>query len=331
MTKLLLTFCIIICSLGLGYAAQCAVVRGRWRPAIPLHIVRRRLLVCGMFFFLPSAAMLSLWGLHVVSPYVLCLPLLGICSWLTGGGLALWASRSMGLSSAQTGSMLCCGAMSNIGAVGGLVCVVFVGESSVALVALYRLCEEMLFFGLLCPLARRYAHTKSAGEVQHLRGALYNAARDLIQDRALRLVLIALACGLLLNVLGIPRFAGAGGLASVLVVLATVCFLVGIGMGLRISRLGDYMRHSLVIIAIKSLCVPCVVVGLAIVCTLGSIENGAALRVVLILSAMPVAMNALVPPALYGLDVDMANACWVWSTAALVFVLPALLILLPYI
>ncbi len=44
---------------------------------------------------------------------------------------------------------------------------------------------------------------------------------------------------------------------------------------------------------------------------------------------MPVAMTALVPPSLFNLDLDLANACWVFSTAGLIVVLPALLIILP--
>ena len=44
---------------------------------------------------------------------------------------------------------------------------------------------------------------------------------------------------------------------------------------------------------------------------------------------MPVAMTALVPPSLFRLDLDLANACWIFSTLALVAVLPALLVILP--
>ena len=44
---------------------------------------------------------------------------------------------------------------------------------------------------------------------------------------------------------------------------------------------------------------------------------------------MPVAMTALVPPSLFSLDLDLANACWIFSTLALVAVLPALLLVLP--
>ena len=70
-------------------------------------------------------------------------------------------------------------------------------------------------------------------------------------------------------------------------------------------------------------------VPLAALAGLGSIDGGLPLRVVTVLSCMPVAMTALVPPALFGLDVDMANALWIFSTLALVVILPVLYFVLP--
>ncbi len=39
---------------------------------------------------------------------------------------------------------------------------------------------------------------------------------------------------------------------------------------------------------------------------------------------MPVAFTAMVPPTLYDLDVDLANAAWFATTFLLVAVIPAL-------
>jgi len=52
---------------------------------------------------------------------------------------------------------------------------------------------------------------------------------------------------------------------------------------------------------------------------------------VLILSSMPVAFNALIPPSIYDLDLDLANSCWFVTTALLVFVLPALLVIIQWL
>ena len=53
-----------------------------------------------------------------------------------------------------------------------------------------------------------------------------------------------------------------------------------------------------------------------------------ALKVVIILSSMPVAFNALIPPSIYDLDLDLANACWFFTTACLAITLPVLILIL---
>ena len=63
----------------------------------------------------------------------------------------------------------------------------------------------------------------------------------------------------------------------------------------------------------------------------GEIENGLPLKVVVILTTMPVAFSALIPPSIYDLDLDLANACWFFTTACLIWVLPVLLIVLELI
>ena len=114
-----------------------------------------------------------------------------------------------------------------------------------------------------------------------------------------------------------------------LVLLATLIIFNSIGMSLRLSRVSCYTKQCLAVACIKFIFAPCCITGLAFALGLGAVEGGLPLRVVLVLSAMPVAMNALVPPFLYGLDVDLANACWIATTGILLLVLPVLLWLLP--
>jgi hypothetical protein len=42
---------------------------------------------------------------------------------------------------------------------------------------------------------------------------------------------------------------------------------------------------------------------------------------------MPVAFNALIPPSIYDLDLDLANSCWFFTTSLLVVVLPLLFLI----
>jgi predicted permease len=43
---------------------------------------------------------------------------------------------------------------------------------------------------------------------------------------------------------------------------------------------------------------------------------------------MPVAFNALVPPVVYGFDLDLANSAWIITTLGLLVILPVLYVLL---
>jgi predicted permease len=95
---------------------------------------------------------------------------------------------------------------------------------------------------------------------------------------------------------------------------------------MRVKTIQDYLRECVAVSAIKFLIVPVILTLTAFLLGYGKIEEGLPLKVVMILSSMPVAFTALVPPSLYDLDVDLANSCWLFSTSLLVVVLPVLYI-----
>lgn len=318
MEAMLLTFAVIVGSLVIGYALQ-RYTLPRATVWAALQAVRQRMQLVALFGCIPCAALLSLWGLPQPDARLLGLPLLGVANWMLGGAFALWAARLLRLDRAQTGSLFCCGTFTNIGALGGLVCVLALGERTIALVALYRLCEDLYYFGVGLPVARRFGVASRGGGKP-----LY----AVLTEPVFLWVLTALGTGFALRWAEIPRPAWCGTLASGLVLLATMLFLTGIGMSLRLSRLSCYTKECLAVACIKFILAPCCITGLAFALGLGAVEGGLPLRVVLVLSAMPVAMNALVPPSLYGLDVDLANTCWIATTGALLLVLPVLLWLL---
>ena len=320
MDRLLLTLTIIFVSLIAG-----CLIR-QWAGSGPapvqessLKAVRLLIQKIAMFGLIPVSAMLSLWGLPSPDPRLLVLPALGLAAWICGGALAVFFSRRMALSPEKTGSMYCCGTFTNIGAVGCLVAVMQFGEQAIAMASLYRLCEEMFYFGVALPVARSFSSHASR----------LSRSFRLHVDPVLAAILAALALGLVLNLAGVVRPAALGTLSSAAMIAGTICFLLSIGMGLRPSRMTCYLREAAVISLIKFAFVPVIVTSLAVLAGLGDVEGGLPLRVVIILSSMPVAMNALIPPSLFDLDLDLANACWVFTTLALVVILPILIIILP--
>jgi predicted permease len=138
--------------------------------------------------------------------------------------------------------------------------------------------------------------------------------------------LISLFTGGVLNLSGLKRPEVYQMINSVLIPLGTLALLISIGLAMRIKTIQDYLEGCVVISGIKFLIVPVILTLTAFLLGYGEIENGLPLKVVMILSSMPVAFTALVPPSLYGLDIDLANSCWLFSTSLLIVVLPVLYI-----
>jgi len=316
MTRLFLSLVLVFASIFLGYAFRVHAENRRGIPDSSLSAMRNRLQVAAFFVLLPISSMLSLWGLPSPEPRLMLLPFFGMGAWFLGGSLALCFAKLLKKSPDKAGSLFCCGTFSNIGAVGTLVCTVFLGEAAIALAAIYRLCEEIVFYGLALPIARRFSL-----KAQSLSGG---SGKKFHFSAVLPAILAALLLGILLNLCDVSRPPVLAGLAAPLTLAATCLSLFAIGMGLRFSRLKGYGSDVFCICLIKFLCVPAILVPLAVLAGFGAIDAGLPLKVILILSCMPVAMNALVPPALFSLDLHLANACWIFSTLALCLVLPTI-------
>lgn len=321
--RLLLTLAIIFCSLAAGWAARRLCEAGFLPFSVEkLATLRKRLQTVAIFLLLPFAAMLSLWGLPQPGPALLILPALGLAAYIWGGLLALLAARMLKLNHAQTGSFFCCGTFTNIGAVGGLVCLLFLGENSIALVALYRLLEEIYYFSIAFPVAKWFSPDNLERKLNF---------RSFRPGGMLAAIVCALFLGIVLNLLGVPEPAACSIIASASMLIATIFFLFAIGLTLQLSSVGRYLPQSLVMCLIKFAGIPLVIIPLGIIAGYGSYESGLPLRTVAILCCMPVAMTALVPPSLFNLDINLANSCWIVSTCGLIFMLPALMALLPFL
>ncbi len=319
--RLILTLGIIFTSLCAGWLAR----RGSECGKLPVSLetldnLRRRLQTFAIFALLPFSAMLSLWGLPDPRPELLGLPFLGLASYICGGLFAMLGSRLLKLNRMETGSFFCCGTFTNIGAVGGLVCLLFLGENAIALVALYRLVEELYYFSIAYPIAQWFGPDNKSRTLSF---------RCFKPSPVLGVVISALLLGIVLRLANVPRPEICSPLASGAMILSTFFFLFAIGITLKLSLTVRYLPQCFTMCLIKFIGIPVVVITLAHLCGYGAIDGGLPLKTAAILCSMPVAMTALVPPALFRLDVHLANSCWIITTAALVLELPILLLLLP--
>lgn len=322
MTKLLTSLAIIAFSLAFGYLLQQLVSSGRLRLPIPLADLRKSLQRIALLAVLPLTMTTAIWVVEVHTIRIAALPFIGSGAIILGGLLALTGARLLRLPPRQTGALVPCGAFTNLGSIGALVCYFFLGEAGFALVPIYKLLEELTYYSMGFPLAKYYSAMDAELD------STAERLRAMAKDPFILVTLSSIFLGIALNLSGLARPTLFAPLNAVLIPLGTSLLLISIGLALRFSHMGRYKAPCTLVMGIKFVIVPLAAVGCAHLLGYSHIDGGLPLKVVLILSAMPVAFTALIPPSIYDLDLDLANACWFATTSALVVVLPLLLFLI---
>lgn len=321
MQKLLFSLGLIVTGLMAGYGwQQWANAQGPSQAAA-IPRIRKQLQKIGLLFFMPVSFVAAVWVVSLENIRVLFLPLIGAGALLLGGVCGLGAAALMHKDDLQKGTLFCCGSFTNIGSIGALVCFVFLGESGFALIALYKLFEEMIYYSIGFPVARYFSGAKSES-------TFGQRIRQVGKDPFFLAASGAFTCGFILNRSGLARPAFFETINAFFVPAGTFLLLTSIGLGMRFSSVVDNRLEGMAISLIKFIVIPLAAVSAAYALGLNEIDNGLPLKVVLIAASMPVAFTALVAASIYELDLDLANACWLVTTAALLVVLPWLSFLL---
>ncbi len=316
MSKLLFSLGIIASGLLLGYVLQIMALKGI--ISLPLVRLRRLLQKIGLLFFMSVSFVAAIWVVRVENLRIAALPFLCLLALTEGGILALAAARWFKMTRKQTGAYIVCGSFTNLGSVGGLLALVFLGEPGFALIPLYKLFEEMFYYTVGFPVAKYYSQEAGGGDT--LAARLKRTFSDVFIITALASVILGTA----LNLSGLPRPGFMAAVTAVFVPAGTLLLLISIGLAMRLGSIRDYLKEGAAIAFIKSLLVPLTMGLAAWALGLKDIDGGLPFKVVLITASMPSAFVALVPPSIYDLDIDLANAAWLVSTASLIIVLPAL-------
>ena len=325
-SKLIYSFSLILFGLLVGYAVQKLPDRLLNRLPMSIEALRKWLQRTALLFVNPVAILGAVWIVRIHDIGLAALPFTCIFAIVAGGVWALMASWILGHGPKKTGAMFCCGAFTNNGSIGALLCFIFLGEPGFALVPIYKLFEEFSYYSIGFPVARHYSGSAAAAD----EGTWCRIMR-LARDPLIIVSLSSIVLGGILNASGLQRPAFYEIVNAVFIPLGTVMLLISIGLAFRFRKVRDYLKEGITIAAIKFIMVPVMASFLAWVIGFGDINGGLPLKVVIILSSMPVAFTALIPPSIYDLDIDLANSCWFITTALLAVVMPSLLFVIHFV
>ncbi|MEW6516442.1 MAG: AEC family transporter [candidate division FCPU426 bacterium] len=290
MTSLLWFYGIFGGALGLGLGLR------RWQAAAP-GLMRFSILALDTPLFIYSYWSVDLARARLYAPIPIIATLLVVLTlWLS----PLWAKRLLPDERSQ-GSFILTAAFSNIGTTGGaFLCYLFFGLEGLSLAYLFLLPYPILIFTLGFNTARRYSGSGPLRPHEYLT----RLASDLIS----LVPLLAIALGLGLNVAGLkPPAALATGVGWFMKV-SLACNCLAIGLTLSPRELIPPVKAFLAEASIKFLLSPLagLILALAVYGSLAPLPS----RIILIQSAMPPAMYAVITTNLFGLDRKLANSLW---------------------
>lgn len=313
----------LIISLGLiaGYLIQLLDKKNYLKLPFPLKKIRKFLQKLAILFFISITYVGVYWAMDFSQLKLLFFPALGIVNLVLGGVIAVLVAGLVHMNNQDTGSFFCCGFFSNFVGIGGLICFLFLGEEGYTLVPLYTFFIRIAFYTIGFPIAKYYSLKAEQKERKAFNLKL------IIKDDFVLFALASIIIGLSLNASGVVRPPIYTTVISFFIPMSTLLLLISIGFSMEFNRVRQYLKESVFIAGIKFLIVPTFMVSIGFLLGYHQINDGLPLKVILILSSAPVAFHSLIPPSQYGLNLDLANSCWIFTTLILIILLPILFFL----
>jgi len=276
----------------------------KWQSLAPT-IMRYTILLVDAPLFMYSFWILDLAKLRHYAPVPVIATLLVVLPlWLT----PFWARRLLSKKTAQ-GSFILSAAFSNVGTTGGaFICYLLFGLPGLSLAYLFLLPYPILIFTLGFSTAKHHACDCQL----KLKDYFLNLTTNLISI----IPLAAIALGVLLNASALQPPAVSASWADIWIKLGLGMMCLAIGMTLRLQHIFSRWKLITALGLIKFLGIPTLAL-LLVSLTYGSWTLFPA-KVILIQSAMPPAIYAVITANLFGLDRDLVNALWFSTTLLLI-------------
>ena len=276
-----------------------------------------RMIILNICLVYPVLAALTIWSLRLKYELV-GLPLMGVLLCIIPGAAAYLLVERKFDSELDKGSYLLSAMLSNTATLGGLCTYIMYGEAGFAYTQMAVILQNVVMFMFCFPLAQYY-YQKSIGRPFDRQSVI-----SLFINRN-QLPVVGMVIGVALNVSGVVRPYFLEVLVDPLVHLGAWTALVPIGYSIDLYGMRRYYGKILDLLPIKLVLTPLA----AYVLAKFVFEEPVLINTIVILAAMPTAINAVVAVQLNKLNVDLATASFVLTTAACLLVaLPILFVVL---
>jgi predicted permease len=256
----------------------------------------------------------SLWIARIDRTSVV-MPALATSGWLLTAGFAWLVSGWLRHSRPRRGAFIAAMSQSNNGfTLLGFVALVLFGEAGLAQATYSQAFSAPFLLLFSFPVARASSPLGGAAGKSFGRVALDN-----VLDPRVFLPLATISCGLLLNLLGVPRPPLVSGVVRWLIYVGTATSGCAVGLLYRGALLSRYWRENALSFAYRSSFYPLFYATLALAVGLGPLDA----RILILYGLVPSALLANYLAVVFELDTDLTSSVFVVSTVAfLAAVLP---------
>ena len=258
------------------------------------------------------------WGIEKeVYGRFFVLPIIGILVMSIAGLAGLFVARLYRRKRLFNGTYIVASMFSNQGpTLGGFLALLYLGNEGLELSQFFMLFYVPYFFTVGFLVARLHADAKDAG--------IWTALSGIFRDPLSFLPISATVFGVIFSLIEIPLYRGLDIVRQVFLIGTVASYSISFGLGMRLRIILKGFVAYFGILPVKFLISPLAGLGLCVLFGFTLNPMPLAVKVVILQSAMPVALWSVMASKLFKLDEDIALGLWLFTTFSVVLFLPAI-------
>lgn len=299
--KALFFFIDLIIPLYIGYTFQ------KWKKFNQSFF--DKMIFLNVYLLATLLNVLSFWTIKL-NFELIWLPILGILMHIIPGAFSYLTVKSRYNNPLEQGSYVLSALLSNRGVIGTISVFILFNEKGYALTQLVVLPTNFILYMFCFPMAQYYYNASKSRLRTNisLKSVLFNPNQ---------IPILGILLGLLFNFGNYHRLSVLGNIFSYAIHLRSWLYMLPLGYSIDFSRMKKYWNNIWGLIGIKFLATPVIVYLLGRLV----ISDSQTLSIIVILSCSPTAINAVITAKIHKLNVNLAMAAFVSTTAFYAFVI----------